>query len=68
MSIETYALGQSVLNVALVVCILKLKRRVDAVESDSQSSANELYGIYLDQCRNIADLEAAERARKELPK
>ncbi len=27
MNIDAYALGQSVLNVALIVCILKLKRR-----------------------------------------
>lgn len=61
MNIDAYALGQSVLNVALIVCILKLKRRVDAAGVDwvAREWAQE-HDLRLD------DLEAAERARKEL--
>lgn len=64
MNVDAYALGQSVLNVALIVCILKLKRRVDEIDFRAASTDNDVAG----QHYRIAVLESAERARKELTK
>lgn len=64
MNIDAYALGQSVLNVALIVCVLKLKRRVDGIDFRTASTDNDVAGQHF----RIEALEAAERARKELTK
>lgn len=63
MNIDAYALGQSVLNVALIVCILKLKRRADAPDVDWVARE-----WLLEQDMRLDELEEAERARKELTK
>ncbi len=64
MNIDAYALGQSVLNVALIVCILKLKQRTGQVGKHHDFQTDWL--VHLDQ--RVQDLEAAECARKELTK
>lgn len=56
-----YTLAQTVLNVVMAVCILKLKRRVDEINGLSVENTCALL-------HRIAALESAERARKELTK
>lgn len=59
-----YTLAQTVLNVVMAVCILKLKRRIDVDLWGTETLWNRCNAL----ARRVASLEAAERARKELPK
>jgi hypothetical protein len=58
-NIDAYALGQSVLNVALIVCILRLKMRTGQVARHHDFQTDWL--VQLDQ--RVQELERKESAK-----